>query len=1160
MIAALLLAVCYLVYRGLFTLYLETPFATILSLSLYLAEIQGCIALALYFFQVWDVAEPAPVASVKNHTVDVMVPTYNEDVDILRTTLQACVALDHPHTTYVLDDGNRPEMKALADELGVRYIARESSLHAKAGNLNHALERTQGDLVVILDADHVPARHFLTRLVGYFDDDEVGIVQTPHSFYNFDNFQGTCDYDRQKYWDEGMLFYRVIQPGLNRWNSVIFAGSAAMFRRKALEQVGYIAVETITEDMHTGIRLASMGWKMRYVSEPLVAGQAVTDVESFHVQRLRWGAGNLSILFHDNPLTKPGLTLAQRISYFASIISWSDGLWRLPIYCVPILMLLTGVPPMANFDGFLLGMIVAYLLTIHLALKLAAPRFWSFTGSNLFGMLCFWTQVRATLAAFFKRRNLRFVVTKKRGGGGHAVLRFILPQLTIFAACALALVWGFLRLAFGMWDDLLGFAVAGAFVCFHMVMAWKVVRRSLQVASRRFAFRHPAVFPLSFDFETADGLPIRDVGVTSDVSQAGLSFITSHTFERGMEGDVCILHRGKRFPFRAAIRNRSAAPDHVKKDTALHRYGVEFLDPAPGSGAEVEGFALQFSQPRMLERMTGGRHGLVALLRRWKRSARQRNALPYRLPVTIELRDTHDETLWSELTITDDLSREALRAPLALPLEVGQEVRFTLRTPLGPVEGTACVLRSRNESIGTTEQVSHVFQLVRFEAEGRSRYQTLIGHEPRDRHQHATFRAMPLTRPLPLLLPLLAFLGSMAIVVPTELTVFREIHDEDVFWQRVQRHGFSEPGVTEDFVRLRDEALAGDPDRSCLDRLLDVARALEHPELVRETLERMRAIYPDDPDLLLLEAEESVKAGRHDEAAQAFDRCLAHELDERLRRQARIGAARNEVARGNDAAAIAHFETLDATHALEDPELFEYVGLLHRNGRELEAIDRARSAGATRRAALMQADWRASLQDFPGCEEALRRGLHTTPGDRELEVRLADCCAWQERPLEALELLRPWLERDPNDRTLMLRMAQLELATEEPERALAHVRHLLMGARDDEPLRRTFLDAFTGATTVRPEDVARVRRFDRGADAWTATSDRDALARALRRIARDEGSLEVLERAVFLSPLDRDGRLELADRLYEHGRYAEADVHYRHLLDRMTPREEGSGR
>ena len=118
---------------------------------------------------------------------------------------------------------------------------------------------------MIFDADHIAEPNFITRTLGYFADEKLAFVQTPHAYYNFDSFQGSLDYKKRLYWEEGQLYYNIVQPGKNHWNAVSFCGSAAIFRKSALESVGLIATETITEDMQTGLRLHAKGWKSLYI-------------------------------------------------------------------------------------------------------------------------------------------------------------------------------------------------------------------------------------------------------------------------------------------------------------------------------------------------------------------------------------------------------------------------------------------------------------------------------------------------------------------------------------------------------------------------------------------------------------------------------------------------------------------------------------------------------------------------------------------------------------------------------------------------------------------------------------------------------------------------------------------------------------------------------
>ena len=194
-----------------------------------------------------------------------------------------CRALTYPHTTYLLDDGRRPEMEALAELAGARYLVRPDNSHAKAGNINAALGRTEGELVLMLDADHVPMPDALDAMVGYFDDERMAVVQSPHDFFNHDSVQ---HYAVGRH--EQSLFYRVVCPGKDRHGAAYWCGSAALIHRQALLEIGGVATETIAEDFHTTIRMLRHGWKSRYHDEVLVQGLAPHDLDGYLLQRDRW--------------------------------------------------------------------------------------------------------------------------------------------------------------------------------------------------------------------------------------------------------------------------------------------------------------------------------------------------------------------------------------------------------------------------------------------------------------------------------------------------------------------------------------------------------------------------------------------------------------------------------------------------------------------------------------------------------------------------------------------------------------------------------------------------------------------------------------------------------------------------------------------------------
>ncbi|MFO1149156.1 MAG: UDP-forming cellulose synthase catalytic subunit [Alsobacter sp.] len=292
-------------------------------------------------------------------TVDVFVPTYNEDADLLATTLAAARAMDYPAgklTVWLLDDGGtdqkcndkdpakaaaaqarRRELQQLATDLGVRYATRARNEHAKAGNLNNGLSLSSGEIVVVFDADHAPFRSFLRETIGHFAaDPRLFLVQTPHVFLNPDPIERNLrTFDRMP--SENEMFYSVTQRGLDKWNGSFFCGSAALLRRAALNTVGGFSGITITEDCETAFELHARGWTSRYVDKPLIAGLQPETFDSFIGQRSRWCQGMFQILMLKNPALRPGLRMIQRLCYLSSMMFWFFPLPRLAFMLAPLL-------------------------------------------------------------------------------------------------------------------------------------------------------------------------------------------------------------------------------------------------------------------------------------------------------------------------------------------------------------------------------------------------------------------------------------------------------------------------------------------------------------------------------------------------------------------------------------------------------------------------------------------------------------------------------------------------------------------------------------------------------------------------------------------------------------------------------------------------------
>jgi len=217
---------------------------------------------------------------------------------------------------------------------------------AKAGNLNAAMKRTRGELIAIFDADHVPVRGFLKGTVGFFlENPRLGLVQTPHHFYNPDPFERNLG-TGGRVPPEQHLFYHGVQLGNDFWNSAFFCGSCAVIRRTALEEVGGICTETVTEDAHTALNIHARGWDSVFYDVPLAAGLATESYADHVGQRIRWARGMAQIFRLDNPLLKSGLTLPQRITYFSAAWHFFYGLPRLVYILTPALYVLFDLHPL----------------------------------------------------------------------------------------------------------------------------------------------------------------------------------------------------------------------------------------------------------------------------------------------------------------------------------------------------------------------------------------------------------------------------------------------------------------------------------------------------------------------------------------------------------------------------------------------------------------------------------------------------------------------------------------------------------------------------------------------------------------------------------------------------------------------------------------------
>ncbi|MGF1538833.1 MAG: glycosyltransferase family 2 protein [Pleurocapsa sp.] len=374
-VALLTLLIRYILWRTRSTLNLDTPLDGVFSLGLFCLEMLVLISGSIQLFLMLRVKDrrgeanrmaEAVSTGTFNPSVDILIPTYDEPEFILRRTIIGCQALVHERKKiYLLDDTRRSQMEKLALELGCEYITRFDNNHAKAGNLNHALTQTEGELIVVFDADFIPTKNFLLRTLGFFQDQNVALVQTPQSFYNADPIARNLGLENVVTPEEE-VFYRQIEPIKDAAGSVVCAGTSFVVRRSALESVGGFVTESLSEDYFTGIRLSAYGYRLIYLNEKLSAGLAAENITAHATQRLRWARGTLQAFFiESNPLTIRGLSPIQRLAHLEGLLHWFTSIARIGFLIVPLAYTFLGVIPLrATFSEVLYFLLPYYVVQL----------------------------------------------------------------------------------------------------------------------------------------------------------------------------------------------------------------------------------------------------------------------------------------------------------------------------------------------------------------------------------------------------------------------------------------------------------------------------------------------------------------------------------------------------------------------------------------------------------------------------------------------------------------------------------------------------------------------------------------------------------------------------------------------------------------------------
>jgi cellulose synthase (UDP-forming) len=373
-------------------------------------------------------------------TVDVFITTCGEPYDLVEQTLTQACAMEGDYTVWLLDDGNDPALARLALNLGIRYLTRSSKKDAKAGHVNEALSKTNGDLIAIFDVDHAPEAGFLSQTLGHFNDPRVGFVQVMLTFHNqkeswIARAAAETSYD----------FYNPISIGMDSIGGATMMGSNSVIRRQALKSIGGYQ-SGLAEDLATSLALHAAGWHSAYVAQPLAPGLAPPDLTAWFTQQFKWARGVFEVLLTGFPVLFKRLTWGQRLSYANRMTKYLVG----PIIGAHLALttasLFLGNSVSSGFQSYLLHFFPLALL--DLLIKQSAIQTWrhpSIRGTSLWSAVTLvsttWPIYTLAWTMALLRLPLRFRPTPKKATGKLNPI-WLLPQSATLVLLGMAILFG----------------------------------------------------------------------------------------------------------------------------------------------------------------------------------------------------------------------------------------------------------------------------------------------------------------------------------------------------------------------------------------------------------------------------------------------------------------------------------------------------------------------------------------------------------------------------------------------------------------------------------------------------------------------------------------------------------------------------------------------
>lgn len=579
-------SILYLIWRIFFTIPIGYGTVSIIAgVALLIVEALGMIEAFVHYANMYSVTDyPLPEVPLERFPkVDVFIATYSEDCELLYKTINGCKYMEYPDKKkvhiYLCDDNRRPEMRALAEQMGINYLDRPDNEGAKAGNLNNALAHSNSPYVVTFDADMIPKSDFLMKTIPFYVDCEMknegrkpqdqiklGFVQSPQSFYNPDLFQFNL-FSEGRIPNEQDYFYKDIQVARTKTNSVIYGGSNTVLSREALNDVGGFYTEAITEDFATGILIQKKGYVSLGIGEPLASGMSATDLQGLVQQRVRWARGVIATSRKMHFFTTKELSFAQKLNYWASMWYWYAPIKRIIYILAPIMYATFGFMVFkCTLPQVLLFWLPMYISS-NISLRMLSQNIRTTKWTSIYETVLFPFMLLPVLLESFGITMKKFKVTDKKGAQNSKGknLVHIIPFLILIVLSVIGII-NCVRIMFD--SNSFGPIV----VLFWLINNLFLLVMSLFFVDGRIPYRKAERVLVEMESEIDNGIQ-KMKGVIRDISETGVSILLDKPYYLEAEAEVDVSLRSENYY--AELKTRIVFVNQIGKQW---NYSMKILD------------------------------------------------------------------------------------------------------------------------------------------------------------------------------------------------------------------------------------------------------------------------------------------------------------------------------------------------------------------------------------------------------------------------------------------------------------------------------------------------------------------------------------------------------------------------------------------------------